>query len=462
MSRDEFEEWEDISDSGQTDELPSRSSSLPVISKSPRQSPRKRKSGYRSGTRPIRNVSAPIQAGTRDSRRSRDEWSTGAVDLIKFTIRYIVDVIGGGIHLLRFPLSVLLFLILFMFIMGRISSMIKTALQPLCIVPGISSSALCRNNDIPRSGNKGAPASPRWADYPGLMKAESLTFEKLLDDSVGGSGLSLDIKKAEMATADLATLVKFSKLTSKELIAESLLEFVQDARRTGRGLQRLGSKVGGAVDQIIAVNDYAANSIAAAQASPPSILYSIIPFYSTTTTEEIVLHTFVNAMGVLSSTIGRLIVEAEVQLSNLERMEERLSVLRELVAREDSSVSSAKSELLSDMWSRIRAMVGADKQVLKGYDDRLKLLKDLGEYRKQALAHVVSALQALRALSDDMEDMRERVSGPELAGFHIPVEVHLNSINLGLQRMKESRVKARQKEEETIKRVLGAEHFANL
>lgn len=208
----------------------------------------------------------------------------------------------------------------------------------------------------------------------------------------------------------------------------------------------------------MAVNDYAVNSIAAAQASSPSKLYSIIPFYSVPSTQEIVLRTFVEAMGVLSTTIERLVVEAEVQLANLERLEERLSMIHELVSREDSTISSAKSELLSELWTKL----GGNKRTLRGYDDHLKLLNGLGEYRKQALVHVVSSLQTLRALSDDMEDIRERVSEPELASSHIPVEVHMNSIRTGLQRLKHSRVKAREREEEAIKKVLGEEHFAAL
>ncbi|KAJ3869156.1 hypothetical protein EV359DRAFT_76988 [Lentinula novae-zelandiae] len=462
----ENEDWEDLSD-GQDDGSSSkerRSSSLPTTSRSSRQiSPRKRKLGYQN-SQTTRNTSNPERAALRNQQRPREfpteEWIAGVSDVVRFTLRYLVDVLGGGVQLLRKPLSFLLFIWLLALIMSRISSTLKTAFKPLCIIPGIGSSALCRtdstNIKLPKS--KGSHTSPQWADYPGLINAQSLTFEQLLDDSVGGSGLSLDIKKAEMATSDLVTLVKFSKLTSKELLAESLSGFVEDARRTGRGLQRLGSKVGGAVDQIMAVNDYAVNSIAAAQASSPSILYSIIPFYSVPSTQEIVLQTFAEAMGVLSTTIERLVVEAEVQLANLERLEERLSMLHELVSREDSTISSAKSELLSELWTKL----GRNKRTLRGYDDHLKLLNGLGEYRKQALVHVVSSLQTLRALSDDMEDIRERVSEPELASSHIPVEVHMNSIRIGLQRLKDSRVKAREREEEAIKKVLGEEHFAAL
>jgi hypothetical protein len=80
---------------------------------------------------------------------------------------------------------------------------------------------------------------------------QSATFEQLLGQATGGLGLSLEIKKAEMATADLVTLVRASDLRSREVLANTLSTFVQDARNTGRGLQRLNAKIGGAVDKYV-------------------------------------------------------------------------------------------------------------------------------------------------------------------------------------------------------------------
>jgi hypothetical protein len=163
----------------------------------------------------------------------------------KFTMKYAKDVVHQAVRLLRMPLSVLLFLWMLAMILGRVSHTLRTAFSPLCLVPVISSSAMCsyRVSNVPGS------QTPQWADYPKLVDVQSATFEQLLDQSVGGSGLALEIKKAEMATMDLVTLVRLSELTSRELLANSLVEFVGDAKKTGRGLQKLTSKIGGAVDE---------------------------------------------------------------------------------------------------------------------------------------------------------------------------------------------------------------------
>ncbi|KAH7868344.1 uncharacterized protein C8R40DRAFT_1027372, partial [Lentinula edodes] len=281
---------------------------------------------------------------------------------------------------------------------------------------------------------------PLWADFPRLMNIQSSTFEQLLDNSVGGSGLSLDVKKAEMAMSDLVVLVKFT---------DALSSFAHDARRTGRGLQTLGSKVGGAVDLILAVNEYAMAKLSSIPPSTSIIPSVLVPFNTVSSVEKMFLHAFAESMNTLSTIIQRLILLAEVELSNLEKLEDHLTLIHEIVSREDSTISSAKAELLGEIWT----WLGGNQRQLRGHDAHLQLLRGIGAYRKQALAHVVSALQILRALGEDMEDMRERMIMPDLVGSQIPLEVQISSIQLGVQRLRDSKVLAKEKEGGDARRV---------
>jgi hypothetical protein len=202
----------------------------------------------------------------------------------------------------------------------------------------------------------------------------------------------------------------------------------------------------------MAVNDYALKTIEAAQTeSPPSFLGQLVPWTKPKT--DLVLSTFEDSMNYLSFTIQGLVLEFELNLQNLNKLEEQLSVLHELVSREDTSISSAKSDLLGELWTK----VGGNRRKLRGYEHHLQLLKGLTEYRKQALVHVVSALQTLTQMSEDIENLRERVAAPELTGSRIPVEVHIRSIQNGLDRVKEGRSKAKVKESEALKRIMDAE-----
>ncbi|KAI0789916.1 hypothetical protein C8Q75DRAFT_717561 [Abortiporus biennis] len=383
------------------------------------------------------NISPLIEV---DSERIKGAFKEGASN----SYHYALDVLGTSFWLLKRPLALFVFLCILGLLFNRLSRLLKPVLAPVCWIPGISSSALCR---FPDSRNL-----PKWADYSKLMDVESSTFEQLLDESVGGSGLSLEIKKAEMATSDLVTLVKYSNLKSRDLLAKSLEDFVSDARKSGKGLQKLSSKIGGAVDSILAVNDHALHTIEAYTAKPKGVYGVIVSaLTSEQKTKEIVTKTFQDAMAVLSTQMERIIMEAEVSLINLDRLEQRMQTLHELVHREDNTLQIEKAELLAQLWT----ILGGNRRQLRGVEGHLYLLKNLGQYRKRALAHVSAALHTLQGMQEDMEDLRERVAAPELTGDRVPLEVHMKSIKMGLDRITEQRDRAQIRQEETVRRLLG-------
>lgn len=232
--------WEDEDDSMR--QLRSSTPSRQVRSGTPRKrrakpgnSPRKQQF--------VSTVSKP--SADEGSAAVREQIAKGAIEGALFTGRYALDVVATALFLLRKPLSVLLGLFLLSLITVQVWTTVRGAFAPLCLIPGISRATICQRDSIAKSSQQ----VPRWADYSTLVDVQSRTFGQLLEESLGGSTLSLEIKKAEMATTDLVTLVRVSKLKSKDMLAESLVEFVDDAKKTGRGLQKLTSKIGGAVDK---------------------------------------------------------------------------------------------------------------------------------------------------------------------------------------------------------------------
>ena len=217
-------------------------------------SPRKRRKPIRVVNGPRKQITpAPRLRPELQPTAIRDAMVEGALDGTIFTGRYALDVFSTAIHLLRWPLSIFLFLwflsLILSLMFGYVSQTVRDAFQPLCIVPGISKSPMCRvDNDL---NNTTPKFVPQWADYPKLVEVQSKTFEQLLEQSVGGPALSLEIKKAEMATSDLVTRVRISDLKAKDSLVESLGEFLEDARKTGRGLHKLTAKIGGAVDRCV-------------------------------------------------------------------------------------------------------------------------------------------------------------------------------------------------------------------
>ena len=94
------------------------------------------------------------------------------------------------------------------------------------------------------------------------------------------------------------------------------------------------------------------------------------------------------------------------------------------------------------------------KKELQNFDSHLALLKNLGWYRKQASANVVGALQILRAMSEVIKDIRERVAAPEPMGSSVPVKFHVKSIEMGLERLREGRLRAKRLDDDATRRVM--------
>ncbi|KAI0663790.1 hypothetical protein C8Q70DRAFT_378665 [Cubamyces menziesii] len=465
-------EWEDVPDANLEQEEPRtatirrRGSSASLTApNTPRTTARRRKPGkpiYVAQTLPASALRRParvaqVQAQPPKSKRQprpsidREQVQDALIIGGAETLRYCFSVLTHAFRLLRWPFGILFALWLLGTILARFSNTFRNALGPICWVPGISSSVLCR---APKAFDENGDPLPRWADYPKLVEIQSSSFEQLLDGSVGGSGLSLEIKKAEMASKDLITLVKYSELKSKDHLAEALDEFVEDAKRTGKGLQKLTAKINGAVDNIMAINDYALRTIEGAQNEPKSLLRAVWPFASAPPrSRDVVVQAFRTSMDAHATEMRRLVLELSVSEANLERLDTHLVALHELCTRENITLSAAREDLLSELWT----LLGGNRKRLRGMDFNLELLRELGEYRKRAAAHVAAAKQTLQAMSEDMEDLRERVAAPDVVGDRIPVEVHMKSIQSGLERLKEDRIRARQREDELVRKILSVE-----
>lgn len=270
---DDADEWEDVTNSNIVEHI-ARSSSPADSSRSNATSPRKRRTpGDRTvfvatQKRPqqrVKSSTAPSsgESTPRPSRAPREplvnweEVQHNSARTVLSVLKFVVwDVGRMCIILLKWPFAIAIVLFLLSLLVTQISQTIRTTLSPLCIVPGFGficapPPSIFTSPPILSKDGKPVQGPPQWADYPRLMNVQSKTFETLLEEAVDGPGLALEIKKAEMATTDLATLVRVSELKSKDRLVASLGDFVEDARKAGRGLTRFSSKVGGAVDKSV-------------------------------------------------------------------------------------------------------------------------------------------------------------------------------------------------------------------
>ena len=114
--------------------------------------------------------------------------------------------------------------------------------------------------------------------------------------------------------------------------------------------------------------------------------------------------------------------------------------------------NAIKEEVLSSLW----AMLGGNRSKLKNMDRQLNLLQKVGIYRKNAMAHVSGTILKLQAIGANLEDLRERVGAPELLRDRtsIPLSVHIENIQMGVERLEEGRMNSRKLEDEQVRKTL--------
>ena len=178
----------------------------------------------------------------------------------------------------------------------------------------------------------------------------------------------------------------------------------------------------------------------------------LAPFQPVKFTESILLDQYIQHTHVVEEEINNLIAEAQALLLVLNNLEDRLDVIHGIATREDMHAKALKEEILSELWT----MVGGNRGKLNKMDRQLNLLQQVGIYRKNAYAHVSGTIIRLQAMGAGLEDLRERVGSPELLRdrIDIPLSVHLENIQKGVERLEEGRLNARKLEDEHIRRTL--------
>ena len=163
------------------------------------------------------------------------------------------------------------------------------------------------------------------------------------------------------------------------------------------------------------------------------------------------IETFLMSMDNIASHMVRLRDEAETSMGHLMRLEEHLAVLHEITHRDNEELTATQEDVLAELWT----WLGGNKSRLRKMNVNLDLLRNVEKYRRKALAHVVVTLQVLHTLDADMEELRTRVAAPDIIGDRIPIEVHVRSIKVGVERLKEGQMKAALRQRESIAGILG-------
>ncbi|KAI9882339.1 MAG: protein transporter tim10 [Watsoniomyces obsoletus] len=333
---------------------------------------------------------------------------------------------------------------------NSVSTSLSSAVAPLCSIPGMSMLPL---GICSPGGFKSHGKTP--VEFDQMMDVQA-KFEEVLDEQSVSFNLPLDMKRGETAIRDLRNIVKFSSIPSKNELVLEFDNFIETSRMAIYDLTKYNSHIGRAVDNVLATTRWTQRTlddIGQREASKGRISSAVESLGFLVgrgpVLEQRVLDQYITHARTVEEEINRLIIEAQSLLRLLRNLEERLDTVHGIVTRDTGHTLTSREEL-TKFWAKI---LGSSSDV-KALDRRLALLDHIGKYRKSAIVHVSHTLIRLQEIGAGLEDLRERVIAPEEAmmaaggkfGNEVPLSIHLESIESGVQRLEAGRSSARKVE----------------
>lgn len=351
-------------------------------------------------------------------------------------------------------LAVWLVVGVFMLAGNFVNDTISNALSPICRIPG--SSFL----NLPFCPKCSVPELSGPAEFDKLVEAQS-QFEEVLAASATGAFLPLEMKSSESGIRDLKHVVQYSHLPSRNELVFEFEGFIDTARQASHDLSRFNSRIGRAVDHILSTNRWTLqviDGVAAEDAARGVVpkwvsnnLNIFAPFQPVALSRNALLDQYLRHTGAVEEQILSLISEAHALLDVLDNLDSRLDLISAIATRDGIKVQDGKDELFAQLWTQL----GGNRNSVAKLEKQITLLKQVGLYRKMAWGHVNSAVIKLMAIRDNLEDLRERVAMPETVGEVVPLEVHIQNINLGIERLEMQRESGRRVQAERLSSIAG-------
>ncbi|GAB1742298.1 hypothetical protein NU219Hw_g7852t1 [Hortaea werneckii] len=372
-------------------------------------------------------------------------------------LAYLLDVIALALHyakpLLGYALLAYMIMGAIVFGGGFLTNSINNALTPICRIPGSSwlNLPFCTTHQMQEMQG--------IAEFDKLVEAQS-QFEDVLDSMQVGATLPVVMKRTESSIRDLKHVVEYSALPSRGPLRFEFTGFIEIARRASRDLSRFNSRIGRAVDHILSTNRWTISVLEGMEAEEEAKgavarwvsdnLNIFSPFQPVSLSEDILFDQYLRHTSAVEEQILTLISEAQALLNILDDLDSRIDVIGAIATRDGIETQGKKDELFAILWTKL----GGNRSNVAKLEQQLKLLRDIETYRKLAWGHVTTTMLNLQSIQDNLETLRESVAMPETIGNRLPLEMHIDSITRGVERLEARRDRSRQLEQESYNKVL--------
>ncbi|KAL9600462.1 MAG: hypothetical protein Q9179_003208 [Wetmoreana sp. 5 TL-2023] len=422
-----------------------------------RRSPRRRAQGRTRDSVPIKDE---VEDEPRWPKKQQRQRAATPIALIQPVTKGLYDVLAGAMGTLKpfisYLVAMYLLIGLLLVLKNLFTTSIYSALSPICRIPGSSLLHLpmCHSQISQYLEGEEPPV-----EFDRLVNVQN-SFETILEESAGGVTLPLDMKRSETSLRDLRTIIRYSNLRSKNEFVFEFNGFIETAGIASSDLQKFNSHVGRAVDNILAtarwtkrVLDGVANNHESQGLISAFITNTVLaPLQPLRFTEATVLQRYTEHTRLVEAEINRLIDEAQALLHVLRNLDDRLDVIHGIAVRDSLHAQGSKEETMSQLWT----MLGGNRKALGKYNSQMRLLSQVNTYRQTAIAHVAGTMLKLQTMGAELEELRERVGTVELVGGRrgVPLSVHIESIEMGVERLEQRRNWARGVENEQLRKSL--------
>lgn len=419
--------------------------------------------------KPSASLATPTKPSSTINSASNVSFLSTMVRSVHRLVIWIADVILIAMAYAKYPLAALLAVYLvcgsFIIAQNMATRSLYSAASPLCRIPGASSLLRLPFCASPSSTKKPPLGTVEFDDLMGVQSQ----FEQVLERAADGVSLPFEMKRSETAVRDLRSLVSHSDVQSRHELVLEFDGYISTARRAALDLQRFNAHVGSAVDAVISINRWTSryiDSLAPPTASPSlpsrwsSWFLSPISFLSPSPSsstdlfsQRAILDQYVEHTSLVSDRIAALILEAQALLRLLTRAEDHLSLIYDIASRSSALAASRREELLWTLWT----LVGANSARLSSLSRQLDLLRRVDAQRSTAVAQVSALVLDLESIQARLGDLRDRVAEPGLAAaadVGIPLAVHIETIDRGVERLQDARARLRVAEDDRVREAL--------
>ncbi|KAH7086387.1 hypothetical protein FB567DRAFT_527829 [Paraphoma chrysanthemicola] len=330
---------------------------------------------------------------------------------------------------------------------GLVYSQVATAIAPLCLIPGSSYiiPSMCASS-----------RSEPHADFEDLIKVEG-RLEDILDASQDTTTLPATIKDSENAVRELRTLVRYSKLPSRNQLDLEFENFILTASEASLDLSRYNSRIGATIDKVIATNSWTMAVLQgleereAATGSVSRVINALTGGFLSPppTLQQRIFDHYVEHVGKNKDAITGLIQQAQALLVILTNLDERLDTIYSITTNDDQTITKNQDELLSQLWTKL----GGNAASVKANAKSLNLLQNISAYRRRALMHVSTTLLKLQEIQAELENLREGVAAPEVLGWRegLSITYHVDVIDKGVESLRRARGEYRKLEHDQLR-----------